>query len=327
MRFFHSGQSNWKPISAAISGFRLFCEYFCDWNKNSPAYYEIVIFTCPKTESVIRTKILIMKYLYILLLLLVSNTLLPVKSANGQTTENISAFDYQYEKPADGVLRILTYNVRNGKGMDEITDYNRVASVIEAIHPEVVALQELDSVTTRSNGVDVLKTLAEKCGMKSVYGASISYRGGKYGIGILSREKPLTTSFIPLPGIEEKRGLLMAEFKDYILFCTHLSLTEADRIASVKLIDQKAKELQKRVFLAGDLNTSPNSEAVSLLSEHWINLSGIRPTFPSSGPTECIDYIWGVNCLNYTYSIIKQEVVPDKSASDHRPVFIDVSIR
>ncbi len=268
-----------------------------------------------------------MKYLYILLLLLVSNTLIMVKSANGQTTENISASDYQYEKPANGVLRILTYNVRNGKGMDEKTDYKRVASVIEAIHPEVVALQELDSVTTRSNGVDVLKTLAEKCGMKSVYGGSIPYRGGKYGIGILSREKPLTTSFIPLPGREEKRGLLMAEFKEYIIFCTHFSLTEADRIASVQLINQKAKELQKKVFLAGDLNTSPKSEAISLLSEYWINLSGIQPTFPSSGPTECIDYIWGVNCCNYTYNIIKQEVASEKSASDHRPVFIDVSIR
>jgi len=268
-----------------------------------------------------------MKSLYIALLLLVANSLLPVNSADGQTIENISATDYQYEKPAEGVLRILTYNVRNGMGMDEKTDYNRVASVIDAIHPEVVALQELDSVTTRSNGVDVLKTLAEKCGMKAVYGASISYRGGKYGIGILSREKPLTTSFIPLPGREEKRGLLMAEFKDYILFCTHLSLTEADRIASVKLIDQKAKELQKSVFLAGDLNTSPNSEAVSLLSEYWINLSGTQPTFPSSGPTECIDYIWGVNCCNYTYSIIKQEVVPDISASDHRPVFVDIRIK
>ena len=248
-------------------------------------------------------------------------------SAIGQTVDSVAISEYHYGEPANGVLRILTYNVRNGKGMDEKTDYNRVAAVIQAIHPEVVALQELDSVTTRSNGADVLQVLAEKCGMKSVYGASIPYRGGKYGIGILSQETPLKTSFITLPGREEKRGLLMAEFKNYIFFCTHFSLTEADRIASVELINQKAKESQKRVFLAGDLNTSPKSEAINLLSENWINLSGIQPTFPSTGPMECIDYIWGINCCNFKYSIIRQEVVPDKSASDHRPVFVDISFK
>lgn len=245
----------------------------------------------------------------------------------GQTIEPIVIGDYQYEKPDAGVHRILTYNVRNGKGMDEKTDYDQVANVIIAIHPEVVALQELDSVTTRSNGVDVLKAIAEKCGMNYFYGASIPYQGGKYGIGILSKEIPLRTTFVPLPGTEEKRGLLMAEFKDYIFFCSHFSLTEADRVASVQLISQKAKELHKRVILAGDLNAIPESEAINLLSKNWKNLSGKQPTFPSSGPKECIDYIWGINCCNFNYNIIKQEVVPEKIASDHFPVFVDVSFK
>jgi len=242
----------------------------------------------------------------------------------GQTIVPVATGDYHYEKPDAGVHRILTYNVRNCKGMDEKTDYDRVASVIKVINPEVAALQELDSVTTRSNGVDVLKAIAEKCGMKYIYGASIPYGGGKYGIGILSKEKAINTSFISLPGREEKRGLLMAEFKDYIFFCSHFSLTEADGVASVQLINKKRKELRKRVFLAGDLNSTPESEAIESLTEHWTNLTGKRPTFPSSGPKECIDYIWGINCCNFNYNIIKQEVVPEKTASDHCPVFADV---
>ena len=248
------------------------------------------------------------------------------KTVTGQTPETVANPEYQYAKPDKSIVRILTYNVRNCKGMDDKTDYDRVAAVIQAIHPEVVALQELDSVTTRSNGVNVLKILAEKCGMKYVYGASMPYRGGKYGIGILSRETPLNNSFQSLQGREEKRGLLMAEFKDYLLFCTHFSLTEADRAMSVQLINQKAKELHKIIFLAGDLNASPESEAIYSLSKYWINLSGKQPTFPSSEPKECIDYIWGINCCDFTYKIIRQEVPPEKIASDHRPVFVDVII-
>ena len=268
-----------------------------------------------------------MRPLYYAILFLITASLILTWSADGQNVEPITTPDYQYIKPDEGVLRILSYNVRNCKGMDEKTDYDRVATVIGSIHPELVALQELDSVTTRSNGIDVLKVLAKKCGMNYIYGASMPYRGGKYGIGIISKETPLSTSFLSLPGREEKRGLLMAEFKNYFLFCSHFSLTEADRVATVQMINQKVIGVQKRVFLAGDMNTAPESTAINLLSEHWINLSGVQPTFPSPGPTKCIDYIWGINCCNFTYNIIKQEVVPEKTASDHRPVFVDVSYK
>jgi len=261
---------------------------------------------------------------YTLFLLL---TFIVTRNATGQNIKTNYTFEYQYSKPARGDVRILTYNVKNGLGMDGKTDYERIAAVILTIDPEVVALQELDSVTERSNGSDVLKIIAEKSRMKYVYGASIPYRGGKYGIGILSKETPISTSFFPLPGREEKRGLLMAEFKNYIFFCTHFSLTAADRLASVSLINQKVKELRKRAFLAGDLNTTPESEAIHTLSEYWINLSGKQLTCPSIVPKVCIDYIWGINCCDFKYKIIKQEVVPEKTASDHRPVFVDVHLK
>ena len=117
----------------------------------------------------------------------------------------------------------------------------------------------------------------------------------------------------------------------YLFFTTSgkrgTSLTKADRVASVQLIKNKVTELHKRAFLAGDFNTSPESEEINLLSEHWINLSGTQPTFPSREPIKCIDYIWGFNCCNFTYKIIRQEVVPEKEASDHRPVFVDISFK
>jgi endonuclease/exonuclease/phosphatase family metal-dependent hydrolase len=261
------------------------------------------------------------------LLIVIAISLAVIHCAVGQNSGEIRPIEYQYPKSDQDVVRILTYNVRNCKGMDDKTDYQRVASVILAINPEVVALQELDSATLRSHGVDVLKVIAQKCGMKYTYGASIPYLGGKYGIGILSKDTPLKSFFFSLPGKEEKRGLLMAEFENYVFFCSHFSLTQADGGLSVQIINQKAKEFKKRVILAGDLNGSPESEATKSLSENWINLSGTWPTFPSKDPKECIDYIWGTRCCNYSYDITKQEVVPERVSSDHLPVFVDVKFK
>jgi endonuclease/exonuclease/phosphatase family metal-dependent hydrolase len=74
-------------------------------------------------------------------------------------------------------LKILTYNVRNCKGMDNVTDYERVAKVIKRINADVVAIQELDSVTVRSKQIDVLAELARKTGMVPTYHASIKFQG------------------------------------------------------------------------------------------------------------------------------------------------------
>ena len=44
-------------------------------------------------------------------------------------------------------LKVMTYNVRHCAGMDLVLDYDRTAAVIAQQQPDVVALQELDSMT------------------------------------------------------------------------------------------------------------------------------------------------------------------------------------
>lgn len=220
-------------------------------------------------------------------------------------------------------LRILSYNIRNAKGLDNITDYKRIANVINKANGDVVALQELDSVTKRSNGKDVLLELAKEMGMYSSYAAAIDFSGGKYGVGILSKEKPIIQRSISLPGSEEKRVLLIVEFKDYVLFCTHLSLTEADRLTSAEIINKEAAIYTKPVFLAGDLNDTPTSLMIQLLSKQWGLLSEIAPTFPANDPDRCIDYIM---CYNRRKVMVKRSVVVDEPlASDHRPVMVEIN--
>ncbi len=218
-------------------------------------------------------------------------------------------------------LRLLTYNVRNAKGMDNKTDYNRVASVIKNAGAHIVALQELDSATKRSNNEDVVKFLGEKTGLFSVYGSAIDYQGGKYGVGILSKEKPLRHYTVPLPGKEEKRVLLVAEFKKHVIFCTHLSLTDADRMASADIINREAAKFSKPVYLLGDLNAEPSSAVITTLRQQWTLLSSEEPTFPADTPVKCIDYIF---IFNNKRTKPVSKVVNESMASDHRPVLAEI---
>ena len=122
-------------------------------------------------------------------------------------------------------VNILSYNVHNCIGMDKEYNYRRIANVISQTSPDIVALQELDSVTVRNKGIHALGELEKLTGMHGTYAAAIPFQGGSYGIGILSREIPIKYKIIPMPGREEKRTLIIAEFKDYVFCATHQSLT------------------------------------------------------------------------------------------------------
>jgi endonuclease/exonuclease/phosphatase family metal-dependent hydrolase/predicted phosphodiesterase len=227
----------------------------------------------------------------------------------------------------ENTIRVMSYNIRNGIGMDNKTDLQRIADVILALSPDVIALQELDSVTNRSNQIDVLRHLASLTAMFPVYGAAIPFDGGKYGVGILSKERPLSWKNIPLPGREEARTLLIVEFNDYVLLNTHFSLNEEDRLASVEIINQTAKNFDKPMILAGDINALPNSPVLEIFNENWTTLSNPQQfTFPSDSPNRTIDYILGYTPQGYTYSVWQNRVV-QTLASDHLPLFADIRLK
>ena len=219
----------------------------------------------------------------------------------------------------------MTYNIRNAKGMDNKTDYDRTAAVIKNANAHVIALQELDSATKRNDGEDVLKILAKKTGLFAVYGAAIDYQGGKYGVGVLSKQKILNWRTVPLPGKEEQRVLLIAEYKKYVIFCTHLSLTDADRITSAAIINKESGNFKKPVYLLGDLNAEPHSNTLSVLKQKFTLISGEDLTFPAPAPKKCIDYILVSN--NRKVKVISKKVLDEPVASDHRPVLVQVRMK
>lgn len=220
-------------------------------------------------------------------------------------------------------VRVMTYNVRNGHGVDGVKDIKRCAEVINDARPHVIAVQELDSMSRRNNKY-VLGELAQLTGYHDYYHRTIPYKGGAYGIGILSRKEALSVDFRPLPCRKEPRGLLIVEFKKYYLLCTHLSLNQEDRVTSVGIIRDIVSKLDKPVFIAGDMNARPNSKPMKAFKKFTQVLNDENKfTIPSNKPRSCIDYILGANG---SFKVLKDYVYYGTIASDHLPLYVDVKI-
>lgn len=224
-------------------------------------------------------------------------------------------------------LRIMSYNVRGGMGMDGKRDYDRASSVIRDYQPDICALQELDSVTGRNGKTYALQEYARQTGMHGVFAKAIDYDGGAYGIGLLSKETPQQVKRVALPGREEVRALIVAEFPGYVFMATHLSLTDADQLTSIRMIDSIAALYpQRAVFLAGDLNFKPDSEPFKALRKNFVPLSDTRKkSWPADEPKDAIDYIWGYIGSDRYYKAHGHGVIDAPTQSDHRPVFANVT--
>ena len=235
-------------------------------------------------------------------------------------------------------IRLATYNTHRCEGWETQTNvdranYNNTAKVISLIDPDVIALQELDKFTTW-HPHDQLQELADRTGMKPYYCKTIDYRGGDYGIGILSKREPLRTVSGDLPGTEARKFFL-AEFDDYIFIATHLChLETTNRAQSVEIINAyiaaNYASYTKPIFLAGDFNESNmSSEMMVKLKEKWEIISTSSNTFMNTATPKRIDYIV-LYKGNKAASEVLGTAVPSydeinvNKVSDHLPVLVDI---
>lgn len=226
------------------------------------------------------------------------------------------------------MLRVMTYNIRNGIGMDEKADIMRTSEVIRRHSADIIAMQEVDSCTNRSNGTDIAKLLSEATGMHATFAPAIDFDGGRYEVALLSRTKPAKIHRVPLPGREERRTALIAEFPECAVCCTHLSLTPDDQIASTGILTDTLPVIVpgKPIILMGDFNAEPESATIEALRQSFTLLSDQEAhTWPSDTPSQTLDYIFTSDPKSVTAAstpIVASEV----TASDHRPIIIDLKI-
>lgn len=112
----------------------------------------------------------------------------------------IIAILFVFSAQAQNTLKLMTYNIKNANGMDDVCNFQRIANVINNASPDVVAIQEVDSMTKRSGQKYVLGEIAGRTQMHAYFAPAIDFDGGKYGIGLLTRQVPVRLQTIPLPG-------------------------------------------------------------------------------------------------------------------------------
>lgn len=230
-----------------------------------------------------------------------------------------------FSAQAQNTLKLMTYNIKNANGMDDVCNFQRIANVINNASPDVVAIQEVDSMTKRSGQKYVLGEIAGRTQMHAYFAPAIDFDGGKYGIGLLTRQVPVRLQTIPLPGREEERALVLAEFEDYIYCCTHMSLTEEDRMESLKIVKSFTTPYKKPLFLAGDMNAEPESDFIKELQKDFQLLSNPKQhTYPAPEPKETIDYIAALKSNANGFALISARVLNEPVASDHRPILVEL---
>lgn len=239
---------------------------------------------------------------------------------------------FSQDKPdSNTLIRVLTYNIYHGATVNNDFDIQRIADVIKSVNPDIVALQEVDFKTNRARGMDLVTELGKLTGMAALFGRAMPYDGGEYGEGILSRYSFVTTKNHPLPyspGHEPRAALevqvQLPSGETFIFIGTHLDHTrdQTDRIAQAQRINELFTHNTIPTILAGDLNGTPDSDPIKMLTEKWIDAcaDNPEPTFPSSEPRRRIDYV--MYLPSERWRIVETRVIDEKIASDHCPLLV-----
>ncbi|MDQ8181121.1 endonuclease/exonuclease/phosphatase family protein [Pelagicoccus sp. SDUM812005] len=247
--------------------------------------------------------------------------------------------------PAPESLRVVSYNVHGGVGIDRRVNSERMARVIEHFNADVVCFQE---AYESENGPSLRKSVAKAFGPDFYYSFLPLHQknGVQYGLALASKYKVdiIRSEAFRLPGkrfaLREPRGSIWAQiaFRDALplnVINTHFGLNSAERIAQAEcLLGEKwlgSLDEDERVVICGDFNAGPRGPAylafASKLSDTQLTAGNGRPSasFLSWAPLRRIDHIFASPHLKVPDSgVLRSRSI--RNASDHLPVYADMVI-
>jgi endonuclease/exonuclease/phosphatase family metal-dependent hydrolase len=233
-------------------------------------------------------------------------------------------------------LRVMTYNIHVGVGMDKKLDLARIAGVINEQHPDLVGLQEVDRGVERTQRRDEIAELAKLTKMDYAFAFNLKYQGGQYGVAILSRYPIRSFDHRLYKNLREaeRRGFIRAEVKidgSVVNFVTtHLDYQYEDgRVFEAQQLLDGLKDVKGPLILVGDFNDVPAGGAYHLMQAGFVDSwtqsrkddEGF--SYPADKPAKRIDYIF----FRATDRIrAKRTWIVTTLASDHVPVVADLEL-
>ena len=230
------------------------------------------------------------------------------------------------EKPYDGEIRIVSYNVRHCRGADNKVDAAKTAGAIKSVNPDFACLNEVKPEMARRLG-KLTGMFATHCGMRS-------------NNAILSRIPPVRIEEVALPWASfGPRSLMICEFPDFAVGVMHFDCGEKAvrcRLESAKVVRETLARYAKPVFIAGDWNAEPDTRPVQELKKCLKILSaenvrtwhgfGQHKKLQPGKDEYCIDYVAVTAKSAERVSLSETHVVKDDVTSDHYPVVVTVRL-
>jgi endonuclease/exonuclease/phosphatase family metal-dependent hydrolase len=232
--------------------------------------------------------------------------------------------------PPPRVVTVMGWNLHNAVNAAGRLDPEAIARVIEDSGADVVGLQEVSRGWLIWGGMDMLTWLADRLDMDHTWGPTAD---AQWGNAILSRHplRDVVRASLPPDTLLLRRGHVSARIETaggllrvHSTHFTHVDDQHVERVRQAEVI-RDAWAGAPRTVIVGDLNATPESEAIAVVrSAGLVDVAAAAstppgPTFPSTAPEVRIDYAFVSPDLVAT-------AVPlaPTTASDHLPVAIRV---
>jgi len=241
-------------------------------------------------------------------------------------------------------LKLLSYNLQVGIDSHSYGDYLtqswrhvlpdskrngnlcRVATWLS--NYDIVALQEVDAGSLRSQFINQIAFLADRGGFPHYYQQQNRRVAGlaAHSNGMLSKFASSHAIHHKLPGRVPGRGALQVTFgsedQQVLVLSVHLALSHRARCLQLEYIAEVVKHTPYFIIM-GDMNCTTDlvSEEFKKLGVNVQPSRQVTPTFPRWKPKHCFDQIWVSNSLN----IVKTEVL-NLGVSDHLPIAMEIEI-
>jgi endonuclease/exonuclease/phosphatase family metal-dependent hydrolase len=232
-------------------------------------------------------------------------------------------------------LRIATYNIHRGRGLDRRVDASRIAAVIASLDADVIALQEV--VGPGPDGMGQAEEIAAQLGMTPVMAATRLLRGRPFGNAVIGR--------FPVRGHDryditwrhrEERGCQRVDLDVgpgvLHVYNVHLGTAILERRYQAthlaKILDDPAAG--KPCVMLGDFNEWLRGPATRVLTERLNSLDlrehlKRRRTYPGVLPFLHLDHIY----YRGEVEVIRAELKRTRAAliaSDHLPLVAELRI-